>query len=140
MVVLDEWGRRSDATSAATPPPMRASVARPAACITPRVRRRAPSAARASAPTDSDGAYFAKVAAASFAGAAGACVVVACCMGAMREAAGANAPPSSPGAAAVKYGSLALDAPFHPDPALAAALVVLPTLAYGAWLIVVGQK
>ena len=37
-------------------------------------------------------------------------------------------PPSVPGAAAVKYGSLFLDAPFHPDPALAAAMVATPPL------------
>ena len=34
------------------------------------------------------------------------------------------------GAAAVKYGSLFLETPFHPDLGLAAAFVVLPTLAY----------
>jgi hypothetical protein len=40
------------------------------------------------------------------------------------------------GAAALKYGSLFLSAPFHPDSTLAAAMVILPTAAYGAILAV----
>lgn len=36
---------------------------------------------------------------------------------------------NAPGAAAIKYGSLFLDAPFHPDPALALAMTVGPPVA-----------
>lgn len=43
---------------------------------------------------------------------------------------------STTGAALVKYGSLYLDAPFHPTAAAAAGAVSLPTLAYGALLAV----
>lgn len=40
------------------------------------------------------------------------------------------------GAAVIKYGSLFLNAPFHPDPALAATLVLAPTAAYWGLLAV----
>ncbi len=37
-------------------------------------------------------------------------------------------------AAAVKYGSLLIDAPFRPEAGAAAALVLAPPLALGAWM------
>ena len=43
---------------------------------------------------------------------------------------------SASGAALVKYGSPFLDAPFHPTASVAAGMVTLPTLVYGALLAV----
>ena len=88
------------------------------------------------APADSDGAYIAKLAASSF-------------VGEKREEREERVWTDQKsargrshkhhlfhlsGAAAIKYGSLALDAPFHPDPVLAAVMVVGPPLAAAAWM------
>jgi hypothetical protein len=70
-----------------------------------RPRATPPPPSSAPPPPDSDPAFLAKLLAISFTG-----------------------------AAAVKYGSLLLEAPFHPEPGLAAAFVILPTLAYWAVL------
>ena len=47
--------------------------------------------------------------------------------------------PPPAGAAAIKYGSLFLDAPFHPDPAVALAMTVGPPIAVAAWLAVLKE-
>lgn len=42
--------------------------------------------------------------------------------------------------ALLKYGSLALTTPFHPDGLKAGAIVIIPVLAYTAWLIIKGSQ